>query len=132
MKYVNPDSPHALDIHSEDWAEDPGEDQAGGLDKSESALKQAVRSLKTQPRISQAALGAFALGALSAGACAVGFFAIWRMMIKSLSVRDLKIENLDIGHLRVENNHRKPMEESGGILRFDLGAAPDVFENGLE
>lgn len=111
MKYVNPDSTHPLDLHSEDKS----------LEASSSFATQSFT-----PR--QAIL-------LAAGVGAIAFlsaFVVRRRSIRSLQVDDLKIGNLEVDRLRIKNHERPTsMEETGGILRFELGPS-DVYENGLE
>ncbi len=112
MKYVNPDSTHPLDLHSED--------------RVPSSAKTIFSESSFFSRNS------LALG-LSAGAIALlGAWIMRRKSSRSFRVRELKIERLEVGELHVRNHDRaRSMEESGGVLRFELGQS-DVFENGLE
>lgn len=114
MKYVNPDSTHALDIHSED--------QSLAQPANDSGKSQSL-DIKT-------------LAALMLGAGAIAYLASLaarRSFISALGVGDLKVGNLEVDHLKIKNHERanSSMEESGGVLRFELGSS-DVFENGLE
>ncbi|MFL5814298.1 MAG: hypothetical protein ACJ763_12025 [Bdellovibrionia bacterium] len=122
MKYVNPDSTHTLDIHSPDQSEDQSEDQ--------SLARLAGSSMKRQSFDVKTA----ALMMLGAGAVAyLASMVVRRQFISSLRVGDLKVGNLEVDHLKIKNRERtnSSMEESGGVLRFELGSS-DVFENGLE
>lgn len=111
MKYVNPDSTHALDLHSEDQR---SEDQPTSSSLSISLSHRLMIGL---------GLGSIAL---------LGIWVARRGTFKEMRVRDLKIDRLEVGELHVKNHNRSStMEESGGILRFDVGPS-DVFENGLE
>jgi hypothetical protein len=109
MKYVNPDSTHTLN--------------APDLDAEPSHPASQSRP----------GLRPLALGALAVGAGAVAFMAAWRVAIRSLTVKSLKVERLEVTDLHIVNHQRanSSMEESGGILRFELGSS-DVYENGLE
>jgi hypothetical protein len=114
MKYVNPDSTHPLDIHSEDL----------------SLAEQASDSVGKQ----SFDLNTVALLMLGAGAIAyLASKVARRQFISALRVGDLKVGSLEVDHLKIKNRERtnSSMEESGGVLRFELGSS-DVFENGLE
>jgi len=124
MKYVNPDSTHTLNVP--DLDAEPSHPAAQS--------RPGLRPLAKQPMTSGAdARLAVALGALAVGAGAIAFIAAWRVAIRSLTVKSLKVDRLEVTDLHIANHHRanSPMEESGGILRFELGAS-DVYENGLE
>jgi hypothetical protein len=114
MKYVNPDSTHALDMHSEDQPLDF---------TANSSVKKQPFDIKT-----------VAVMMLGAGAAAyVASMVARRQFISSLRVGDLKVGSLEVDHLKIKNRDRasSSMEESGGVLRFELGSS-DVYENGLE
>lgn len=118
MKYVNPDSNHSLDMHSED---------------------QELSAPKT-PTMSSVQINGLAVLAAALGVGVIAFVSAWaarRGAISALQVNDLKIGSLEVDKLRIKN-HERPMqdrptsmEETGGMLRFELGSS-DVYENGLE
>lgn len=115
MKYVNPDSPHALDMHSEDR---PFAHRASDIGTNPQSLDR-----KT-------------LAVLMLGAGAIAYLASMvarRRVISSLRVGDLKVDSLEVDRLKIKTHEHatSSMEESGGVLRFELGSS-DVFENGLE
>jgi hypothetical protein len=129
MKYVNPDSPHSLDIHSFDEstgeAIDPQLAEGQSIANGPSGLEKDFKPLgfKTTAMI-----------ILASGAVAyLATILARRRPVSSLRIGDLKVDHLEVDRLNIKNRERanSSMEESGGVLRFELGSS-DVFENGLE
>jgi hypothetical protein len=121
MKYVNPDSTHPLSSHSSK------EDQFERASRRPMLRRTADRAVA--PRSPSAA---FIITACS-GSAILGFFAARWFAIRSLTVKNLRVERLDVSELHIEKRGpaRAPTEDTGGVLRFELGSS-DVYETGLE
>jgi hypothetical protein len=121
MKYVNPDSTHPLSSHI------PNEDQS-----QKPSRRPMLRRATGRGQASRVTPAASVIIACT-GSAVLGFLAARLFAVRSLTVKNLRVERLDVDQLHIEKHEseRASMDDTGGVLRFELGSS-DVYETGLE